>query len=341
MKILCVGDLHLSHTRLELCSSVLNWIASTIEEHKPDAVVYLGDEFDTHAVLRAECISIWTDHLKSTLHFCPVYWILGNHCMYKPNDSTFNALIPFTGWRHKHLNIITSSVELDGFGFVPYLTHNCKWEDEVNNWQSNLIFTHNTFIGADYGHTVATDGFTPLENSKTTIISGHIHKPQQLSFHRGDIRVVYPGTPYSWSGSDADQVKGLSIFDTDTELFQFIESPFPAWKRVYLDLSESSEIKIPDHVRHEDHLLISLKGLRSDVKAWLVSDAFSEIKKYFKSASVSTTFLDSAKSSNSITSIKSRSVTETIDAYMTSIYKGSAPVEEVKEAIILAIEGRI
>lgn len=336
-KILCVGDIHLSHTRLNLCEQVLNWIAEVIRDLKPDGVVYLGDEFDTHAVIRAECLGIWTNHLNKTLKYCPTYWLLGNHAMYKPNDSKYNALIPFMGWKMRYLNIVTSSTEIDGFGFVPYLCHGQTWEDETKDFKSDIVFTHNTFVGADFGFKLATEGVSQAEIAQSLVISGHIHKRQILTYNESGCSVCYPGTPYSWSGHDVDEKKGLMLFDSETRQFEFIESPFPMWRRLEVDLTSCNEILVPDTIKYNDHLLLSIKGLRSDVRTFLSSSHLKDLRESYSSVSVSTTFLDSAKVAKSISSIKSKTISDILETYMSTVYKGSSPVEEVKDAVLNAI----
>lgn len=340
-KILCIGDLHLGHTRLALCSSVLQWIAKAIVEHKPDAVVYLGDVFDTHAVIRSECLTIWTKHLNDTLNYCSTYWLMGNHEMHKPNDSTYNSLIPYSGWRHKNLNVITKSCEINDLGFVPYLTNKQSWEEEANGINTQIVFTHNTFVGADFGNTVATSGITKESVGCSTvnnriIISGHIHKQQQLDFNL--TKIVYPGTPYSWSANDIDMTKGLMLIDSETLKMSFIESPFPSWRRVDVLLSNSNDISIPPKVKPEDHLLVRVTGYRSDVKRFLNSSSLSDLKKIYSSVSVSTIFLDSAKSESNVSKIQVSTAEDTINSYMDSVYNGSVDINLIKKAIFEAME---
>lgn len=338
-KILCVGDLHLSHTRLPLCINVLKWIASVIVKHKPDAVVYLGDTFDCHAVIRSECLGIWTSHLRDTLDYCTTYWIAGNHEFFKPNDSTYNALIPFSAWKHKHLHVITKPIEIDGLGFVPYLTHHESWKEITSGFESTISFTHNTFLGADLGSRIAESGIGEQEVSGDLIVSGHIHKRQQLSMGRSShaTSVLYPGTPYSWSANDVDMTKGLTMLDTDTLQTKFLESPFPTWRKVEVDVAASTEISIPDRVRPEDHLLLQLVGSRAAIKPILAGGLLDALRSKYASASVSTKFLDSAKSTAGLNTVSTSSLSDTVQSFMSRVYKGTANPEDVKRVVLNAL----
>ena len=323
-KILCIGDLHLSHSRLELCSKVLKWIEEVIFQLNPDKIVYLGDVFDTHAVIRSECLCIWTNHLSSVLEY-PVYWICGNHEFFKPNDSTYNALIPFAAWNNKNLNVITTPTQLDGLGFIPYLTKDKSWPQVTHGFTSKIIFTHNTFIGADFGFKRADEGIKLSDVTNELVISGHIHKRQLLE------NVTYPGTPYAWSAHDVDQKKGLMVLNSDTYEASFIESPFPTWQKVEIELSKKDNLVIP---KTNDHIMIKLTGLRSDIKAFMTSEILEDFKKNNKSVSVSTVFLDSAKTESKGISIKNTSLSEAVESYMSKLYKGSAPADLVKKEVL-------
>jgi len=333
-KILCVGDLHLSHTRLALCSSVLDWIASVIVEKQPDAVAYLGDVFDTHAVIRSECLGIWTHHLQHTLNYCPTYWICGNHEFFKPIDSTYNALIPFSTWNHKHLHTIVEPAIIDELGFIPYLPNTKDWDTVANSLKSNILFTHNTFAGADMGHIVARDGILPSSSVDRLVISGHIHKRQQLDL--GTTQVVYPGTPYSWSANDVDMVKGVMIIDTKNYRQEFVESPLPLWRRMEIDLRNPTP-DLPGDIS-KDHMVARITGTRSAVRSFMESGYMEELKLKYASVSVSTNFLDSAKSQSGAKSIKIDSIRSSIDSYMETAYSGTAPADAVKDMILNALE---
>jgi predicted phosphodiesterase len=338
MKILCIGDLHLSHTRLELCKKVLNWIELITKKEGVDALVYLGDEHDSHSVIRAECNSIWASHLAEQLKLqIPLYWLLGNHAQFKPTDATYNALQPFLGWSSKYLHPITNPCEIDGFGFVPYL-NSASWKESVENFKSKIIFTHNTFVGADYGFKISTDGVELSEISQNFIISGHIHKRQILQTSgSSNSKVIYPGTPYAWSANDVDQPKGLMILDADCLETSFIESPFPLWKKFNVDLTKDFRISVPSRVSSNDHLLIKLVGLRSDIKAFIASDSATDLRSKYSSVSFSTEFLDSAKSQSNAASIKTSSLRESVQIYMKSIYKGSISSELVEKEVLKAL----
>src|SRR6478736_5361700 len=120
-KILFVGDPHLKITRFELAKTFLSWLNTTIATIKPDLVVNLGDTFDTHAVVRSEIQNEFFGHVEyvcDTLGI-PYVYLLGNHDMFKPNDSRYHALRSFKG-AIPGFTVIDEITELDGITYVPY-----------------------------------------------------------------------------------------------------------------------------------------------------------------------------------------------------------------------------
>ena len=333
MKILCIGDLHLKVSRLSLCQNALKWIETTIALHKPDAIVYLGDVFDEHSTIRSECLGIWTNHLKAVLAFnLPTYWILGNHEMFRHNNSLYNALLPFKHWADLNLKVVTEPTELDGFGFVPYLVDK-SWAESVTNMSANIFFTHNTFVGANFGFKISDTGLEP-PNDNSFIVSGHIHKRQSLTNKKSII--TYPGTPFAWSANDVDEPKGLMLLDTDALKTSFIDSPFSAWTKIQIDTSVPFNKAIANACNPEDHALIKLSGLRRDIKAFIDSEDMAYLKTKFKTVSVSTESLDSARSSSS-QRIDAKKDVDAVEIYMNSIYKGSADRDSVKKTVLDAL----
>src|ERR1035437_6988255 len=120
MKVLFIGDPHLKINRFDLATKFLTWLDALIVEQKPDLVVNLGDTFDTHAVLRSEVINEFMKHVYSTINLgIPYVYLIGNHDMYRPNDSKYHAMLPYKN-KIPNLHVIDSITDFMGMTFVPY-----------------------------------------------------------------------------------------------------------------------------------------------------------------------------------------------------------------------------
>jgi DNA repair exonuclease SbcCD nuclease subunit len=197
-KILICGDKHLKITRFEQSKQLLQWIEKEIEINKPDMYVCLGDDMDSHAILRAELMAEFNKHIDIISQKIPVVYILGNHDYFKPKDSTYHSMQTLIG--KKNFYVIDKPTELMGMTFIPYMP---KHEDFPKQINTEIVLAHQTFLGADYGHVRPDDGVDISAITDKLFISGHIHKRQQLS------NAIYPGSPYAMSIDDLNQIKGF------------------------------------------------------------------------------------------------------------------------------------
>ena len=319
MKILCIGDLHFRPSQFDVGLQCLKWLETIVATHKIDMVVNLGDTFDSHQVIRSEILSEFRSHLDrmcDLLGTRKYMWVLGNHEFYKPSDSKYHALQVFKGIKD-NLIIIDKPQVIESLGFIPYLSSH----ETFPILPTPYVFTHNTFYGADFGFKKTTEGFIFDDLPYETIISGHIHIRQTLKD-----KIIYPGTPYSMSSTDADWVKGVDVFDTETNIFEFIPSPFPMWRTVNIDVENYKE---PDF-NQKDTFIITISGPKVLVKSFIDSSITKEWKKKY-TVFLKTEFTDKIKQSR--ISIKGVSVLDMVDSYLTKVYKGSVSPEEIKKLI--------
>lgn len=314
-RILFIGDPHIRHTHLSEGVALLRWVESVAEEKKPDFIVNLGDTFDTHSIIRAEVLSAVNDHLNRVQAVgIPMVMVLGNHDMYKPNSSKYHALEVFKD--RKNLVVVDKTTIIDGITYIPYL-HEAKDWPEVS---TNIAITHNTFMGADYGFKLAENGIPSDQVRCDLVVSGHIHKRQTLR------SVLYTGTPIAASASDADQVKGLTILDTDSLSTEFIESPFPMWRTLDFVLGTNKRLEISE----KDIWTVKLIGPRAEIKALLDTKGIQDIKKTTK-VTFKTEFTDSIKVARN--SISAPTPLAMVEQYVDRIYTGSLDREALKLTI--------
>ena len=168
MKILVCGDKHLKITRFEKSKAFLEWLNAKITEIKPDLIVALGDDMDTHAVLRSELMSEFRSHIDHVMKLkIPMVYVVGNHDYFKPNDTTYHALQSFKGL-YKDFTVVDKHTKLFGMDFVPYI-HNIEDFPETSE---EICFAHQTFVGADYGYYRPDVGVDADKLKSNIVISG-------------------------------------------------------------------------------------------------------------------------------------------------------------------------
>lgn len=318
MKILFIGDPHIKITRFELGKTFLNWLDKVISAEKPDLVVNLGDTFDTHAVIRSEVMTEFMRHVYFCLNqHIPYVYVVGNHDMFKPNDSTYHALSHLKG-TIDGFHIVDTVADLFDITFVPYIH---EPSDFPKNAKS-ICVAHQSFLGADYGSIVDVTGVDPSSISGCDIIiSGHIHKRQALPTTPP---VIYPGSPFSQSASDVDQIKGLTLFDSDTFECRFFECPLPKWRKLTAQIEGDLDITnflaaLSTVIQSQDHVVIELTGSKMAISKLLNSDDYKRLISNM-SVSVKTIFNDRDKKSASISS--SFSIDSILEEYFERVYSG-------------------
>jgi len=299
-------------------------------EEKPDLVVNLGDSFDTHAVLRSEIMSEFIRHVGVITPYCEYIYLIGNHDMYKPNDATYHALLPFKNKIH-NFTIVDEITDLHGMTFVPYM-HN--WQDFPKNPNQPIVVAHQTFIGADYGYYRPDVGVDADKITAQIIISGHVHKRQSFG------KVYYPGSPYAGGLDDINQIKGLTLFDKSTFQHIFIPSPFPLWKGARFSIDDETSIAdihndLCSSVNDNNHWIIELTGPKAEIISYMDSKKWFELSSKH-SIRIKPEYNDKRKISNK--KIKSITMHEIICEYIDKIYNGSLDKSLIKAKALQVLD---
>ena len=253
MKLL-VGDPHAQVSDLGEMNLLMDFIESTAINKNVDCVIFLGDLFHNHNILRLEVIDFWQTRLKKLAEIKPIIALVGNHDTRGnvEQEWTLNSLTTIKNIQN--VTVVSSPQIIDGWAYIPYTQNNDVFISKANELaqQSKILVCHQTFDGSVYDNGMyAPDGIDPSKiKGFDTIISGHIHKHQTFS------NVVYVGTP-RWMGvSDANENKGIWL--TDGNLFEIMETDEVLPRVVQIELNENDE-QNPEFNKKDKNYLI-LKG---------------------------------------------------------------------------------
>lgn len=257
MKRLVVGDPHITVSNLEESEKLMHFINDLILEHKPDRVEILGDAFHNHAVIRLEVLEFWKEWLDILSEAQELFVLVGNHDMSGDYNSESHALSVFQKSRKKNLRIISNPQHHGIFAYMPYYHDKQKFIEHANNLAAQgakILVCHATFSGAKFENGMyAPDGIDPTLLKFDTIISGHIHAHQEFG------NVIYPGTARWMTASDANQAKGIWIYEHNDQTGAlegsiFINSDKACSKIISYEIKEGSsedfaELYLPDNAR--------------------------------------------------------------------------------------------
>lgn len=265
---LLIGDPHLKINDYEKADKLLSWISGLVEEKRPDKVIFLGDTFHTHAVIRSEIMKLVYNSIRKISQKSQVIMIVGNHDLNSANNPTSHSLEVF-----KHLSniqVVDTPSIVDNDLYVPYLHHSEAFMEACNlNKNYQRIFAHQLFLGANMGFITSSEGVKCSDlNEQVKIFSGHIHKKQILN------QVTYVGTPYASESSDADEVKGVHLLKGND--LSFVVSPFPQIKTLKIPVEQVEKTLSNLDKNHE--WVITIQGSSKEIDQSMMNKEVKKLK---------------------------------------------------------------
>lgn len=252
MKLL-VGDPHAQVSDLHEMNLLMDFIESTAQKNDVDSIVFLGDLFHNHNILRLEVIDFWQSRLEKLAKIKPVVALVGNHDTRGnvEHEWTLNSLTTLKNI--KNVTVVSTPQIIDEWAYIPYTQNSDLFISTALDMAktAKILVCHQTFDGSVYDNGMyAPDGIDPSALSVfDKVISGHIHKTQMFS------NIAYVGTP-RWMGvADANEDKGIWL--TDGSSFDIIKTDAVLSKVVQIEMTESSEPPTLDQ-KNKNYLI--LKG---------------------------------------------------------------------------------
>lgn len=205
-KYLVVGDVHATVNELEDCQALIDLVVEKTD--KLTTVVFLGDQYHTHAVMRVEVIDFWNRAFgKLTKVAKKVIAVVGNHDMPGDFSKSMNAMMAN---QIEGLSVIDVPTMEDGILFMPYYHDAQKFVEVVNEYSPDTVICHQTFNGAKYENGFyAKDGADPEALQCGQVISGHIHTPSIFG------KVEYIGAPRWRTASDANIDRFIHMYEKE------------------------------------------------------------------------------------------------------------------------------
>jgi DNA repair exonuclease SbcCD nuclease subunit len=214
-----------------------------------DILFILGDWFDNRQLLDILVMNTSIDIIIDLSEILPVYFLTGNHDIYKKYDTDVNSIVAFryipNVTIYEKPTIISNGTST--ILILPWIGNKEMEENYVRANKSQYIFTHANISGFKYDNgkdiksLYATD-FSKFKNIKK-LFSGHIHKRQEIG------NLIYIGSPYHTKRSDISNEKGLYLFEPDNNVYSFVPNAYsPIYQRILLEnileLSLTDTIKL-------------------------------------------------------------------------------------------------
>lgn len=288
-KVLLVGDSHLKVSRLDEARQFIAELLGHLKgEGDYKAVILLGDQFDSFAVVRSEILSLWTQFFTEASKISHVVVIVGNHDLSGAEGGN-HPFEPFENYPNvtivdqpKSLSIGQAEV----VHFLPFIRDQKQFEAACLSLpKGQALFCHQSFNGAQFEngfydpHGASAESVSHL----AYVVSGHIHKRQKIS------NIWYPGTPFQHSFSDAGEKKHVFALDLGTSHYNIlreIDLKMPSFHVAeascvadLLPIVDNILGATPENQLRKTHLKLVAPGTPSDIQAFWQEESVKRLKK--------------------------------------------------------------
>ena len=227
------GSKHL-HDYFELFYK--NVFFPALEEHKVEAVIHMGDAFDSRKSIDYQSLEWAKRVVFDPLKKYEVHMIVGNHDTYFKNTNSVNSpeLLLQT---YSNVKVYKEATEVNIGGlkilFLPWI--NQENEEKtfklIEKTSSKVAMGHLECQGFRVNrqlvmeHGLESQLFEKFER----VFSGHYHTRSSNGI------IFYLGNPYEMYWTDVNDTRGFHIFDTETLEHTPINNPYKLFYNIYYE----------------------------------------------------------------------------------------------------------
>jgi len=255
------GSKHL-HDYFELFYK--NVFFPALEEHGVEAVIHMGDAFDSRKSIDYQSLEWAKRVVFDPLKKYDVHMIIGNHDTYYKNTNEVNSpeLLLQT---YSNIKAYSQPTEVNVGGldilFLPWINQ--------GNEELSLNTIKKTVCRCAMGH-LELQGFrvnrqiimehgleSTLFEKFEKVFSGHYHT------RSSDGRISYLGNPYEMYWTDVNDTRGFHIFDTETLTHTPINNPYKLFYNIYY---EDTNYKLFNTTEYESKIVKVIVRKKSNPK---------------------------------------------------------------------------
>ena len=255
------GSKHL-HDYFELFYK--NVFFPSLEEHKIDTVVHMGDIFDSRKAIDLQSLEWAKRVVFEPLKKYKVHLAIGNHdCYYKNTNNVNSPQLLLKSYPNISTYSEPVEIKLDKLKvlFLPWInSENFNGTKElIESTKAKIAMGHLELNGfrATRGHLMETGMDIDIFNKFEKVFSGHFHT------RSNDGKIYYLGNPYEMFWNDVNDPRGFHIFDTETLTHTPVNNPYKLFYNIYY---EDTNYKLFDAREYEDKIVKVIVRHKSSVK---------------------------------------------------------------------------
>jgi len=259
MKIAIITDTHFGarkgskhlHDYFELFYK--NVFFPSLEEHKIDTVVHMGDIFDSRKSMDYQSLDWANKVVFEPLKRYKVYAITGNHdCYYKNTNDVNSPELLLTDYPNIKTYSKAKEIKLGKLKvlLLPWINSENYEESKkvIEKTTSRIVMGHLELNGfrATRGHMMETGMDVNIFDKFEKVFSGHFHTRSENG------KIFYLGNPYEMFWNDVNDPRGFTIFDTETLTHTPIDNPYKLFYNIYY---EDTNYKLFNATEYENKIV--------------------------------------------------------------------------------------
>lgn len=254
-KFIIFNDIHIKNGNEDSVYEAIEYLVEYSNKKNINEVVLNGDVFDSRSFQRLshlKCFEKILDLFKVNGIIC--HTVVGNHDKTK-YDSIDNFIEPFKHHPSIKLysNILDTQIAGINVTISPFFTDKILYEQLSNHNGGNLLIGHWSCEGSSHlGHVAESQINKKLLSKWNKIYLGHYHNHQNVN----EIVTHLPSLIQNDFGED--NVKGFTVIYDDLS-YELIKGKFKEFKKVLIDLNETSIQSVKELIKAEQN---SLKVVR-------------------------------------------------------------------------------
>ena len=255
------GSKHL-HDYFELFYK--NIFFPSLEEHKVDTVIHMGDIFDSRKSIDLQSLE-WSKRVVfEPLKKYKVHLTIGNHdCYYKNTNDVNSPELLLRNYPNIKVYNKAQEVTIGGTKllFLPWInSENFEYTTKlIKKTKAKVALGHLEVNGfkATRGHVMETGMDVSIFDKFEKVYSGHFHT------RSNDGKIYYLGNPYEMFWNDVNDPRGFHIFDTDTLTHTPVNNPYKLFHNIYY---EDTNYKLFNFTPYENKIVKVIVRKKSSIK---------------------------------------------------------------------------
>ena len=242
----------------------------SLEEHKIDTVIHMGDIFDSRKAIDLQSLEWAKRVVLDPLKKYKVYLTIGNHdCYYKNTNHVNSPELLLKDYPNIKTYSKASEISLDKLKILllPWINSENFEETEnlIKKTKAKVAMGHLEVNGfkATRGHMMESGMDVKIFSKFEKVYSGHFHTRSD------DGQIFYLGNPYEMFWNDVNDPRGFHLFDTKTLEHTPINNPYKLFYNIYYEDTNYKLFNVTEYENKIVKVIVRKKSKSKDFEKFI------------------------------------------------------------------------